>query len=202
MTPQEQELLERYLDGELPREALPESVRSQAEAFARLFSAPGRGAELPPWVRQRIMQRVRALAGSPWRRAAAWLVAPRPLRLSPLAGLAAAAAAVALVILVRPRTSPPADEDGVVVRFVYAAPQASRVAVTGSFTNWDSEGVPLRRGADGTWVAELRLVPGLHHYVFVVDGSQWEPDPNAASRVQDGFGSENSVLLVPGRRSS
>jgi hypothetical protein len=48
-------------------------------------------------------------------------------------------------------------------------------------------------------VAEIALPPGLHHYVFVIDGAEWRPDPNAASQVDDGFGQRNSVLLVPAR---
>jgi hypothetical protein len=60
----------------------------------------------------------------------------------------------------------------------------------------------MRPVGDGRWVAELRLLPGVHHYVFVVDGTEWRRDPNAASQVDDGFGQVNSVLLVAEPRSS
>ncbi len=52
------------------------------------------------------------------------------------------------------------------------------------------------------WVGEIAVPPGLHHYVFVIDGTDWRPDPNAASQVEDGFGQQNSVLLVPIQRAS
>ena len=74
--------------------------------------------------------------------------------------------------------------------------------VQGEFAGWDPNGIPMRRDADGNWVAEIDLPPGLHHYVFVVDGTRWAPDPNAASQVDDGYGLQNSVLLVTGSRSS
>ncbi len=88
-------------------------------------------------------------------------------------------------------------------RFVFVAPGASQVAVTGDFVNWDPDGIPLASPSrDGVWVAELRLSPGLYHYVFVLDGTEWRPDPNATSQVDDGFGRQNSLLLVPSPQRS
>jgi len=97
----------------------------------------------------------------------------------------------------------PAASLTVPVRLVFVAPQATSVAVTGDFASWDPDGIPLTKPqGDGVWSVELELPPGLHHYVFIVNGTEWRPDPNAASQVDDGFGQKNSVLLVQGRRAS
>jgi hypothetical protein len=140
---------------------------------------------------------VHVLARSPWHRTWTWLVAPQPIRLRPLVTGLAAAAVLAIVLFAWPdRPTVTRGHQSVTARFVYVAPQAVRVAVTGDFARWDPEGIALTRGPGGVWVGEIELQPGVHHYVFVVDGTRWEPDPSAPSRVADGFGSENSVLVV------
>ncbi|MEX2155482.1 MAG: isoamylase early set domain-containing protein [Gemmatimonadales bacterium] len=196
---QEHELLRRYLDGELPREALPVELRAEAARFERLFAAlDPEDVRLRTTLRADVMRQIRQERRTAWR-AFQWLVAPRPIRVSPLAAALSAAAVLALVLFTRaaPDRMPGLPgADRVDTRFIYLAPQASRVAVTGDFVNWDPDGVPLERRSDGVWVAELRLEPGLHHYVFVIDGTEWRPDPNAASHVDDGFGRRNSVLLI------
>lgn len=203
----EHEQLSRYLDGEITREDLAPELRDEAARFERLVGAlDKRPLALPPRVRRAIMERVRAASRPRWRRAWDWATAPRTVRLRPLTGAVLAAAAVGLVLLARPTVGPaPAGVDPAAeatTRFVFIAPNAASVAVTGDFVNWDPDGVPLQspRG-DGVWVAEVELTPGVHHYVFVIDGSEWRPDPNA-TQVDDGFGQQNSVLLVPARRAS
>ena len=46
------------------------------------------------------------------------------------------------------------------------------------------------------WTALVPMRPGVHDYLFVVDGRGWVPDP-AASQVNDGLGGVNSRVLVP-----
>src|SRR5690348_12994814 len=145
------------------------------------------------------------------RRVWAWLNAPREvelrLRIRPWAacGLALAAAAVIVVLLriptlrIGPGPMPVARvprADSVLVRFVLYAPGARRVAVAGTFNQWDSHAAPLiRAGTNGVWTTTLALPVGQHHYAFVVDGERWVPDP-AATAVDDGFGRRNSVVAV------
>jgi hypothetical protein len=202
----EKEALSRHLDGELERDDLPRSLREDAAAFERIAAALGRGpVALPPTVRTVVMARVRALAASPWRRSWRWATAPR---LSPLAAGVVLAGAVAALLLVRSRAPAGARaettvaEQTVPVRLSFPAPGAARVTVTGDFASWDPAGIPLADpDGDGVWRVELRLAPGLHHYLFVVDGTEWQPDPGAASQVDDGFGRKNSVLVVPGLKA-
>lgn len=160
-----------------------------------------------PGFRAAVMRRIREAPRTPLRRAWEWLVTPSTIRLRPAVAGLALAAALLVAALVGPGrnatpAAPPAANGGVPVRFVLVAPQATQVAVTGDFANWDPEGVTMRRAGDGRWIAEVRLEPGVHQYVFVVDGTDWRPDPNAASQVDDGFGQQNSVVLVPEKRAS
>ena len=107
-----------------------------------------------------------------------------------LALLAAAAPAFA--------ADPPAPEAGTAT-FSLIRRDARAVALAGSFNQWDHE---LHRLAgpdqDGQWTITLPLAPGRYEYLFVVNGTDWVPDP-AMPSVSDGLGGKNSVLLVPER---
>ncbi|MBI2073297.1 MAG: hypothetical protein HYT81_09765 [Gemmatimonadetes bacterium] len=207
---QEHPLVRDYLDGELAYDALPEEHRPEADQFRRIADAMASDrVALPPGVRAAIMRRVRAAPEPAARRVWSWVMTPREIRVSPAMGVLALAAAVGALLLTRPRagTVPDAGPSHAALtatntRFVFLAPTASSVAVTGDFASWDPKGIPLRDATGtGVWVVELTLPAGLHHYVFVVDGHQWLPDPNA-SQVDDGFGQKNSVLMVPARVES
>jgi hypothetical protein len=140
-----------------------------------------------------------------------WLQRPVTLRVSPLAGLAAAAG-IALLLWLAPRSpdepqiaaATTAAAPGVLlarhgqttVQFVLVAPEAGSVALVGDFNDWDLTATPLRQGAGGTWSASLRLPPGRHRYAFVVDGSRWIADPTAPPAPDDDFGSPGSVVTV------
>jgi hypothetical protein len=170
--------------------------------------------------RDRLMSAVRA-APRPARRmpALAWLVAPRRFTLAPLATFAAAAGLVGIGILagltynrdgrtpvehlsrgVAVTPQPPDSLAPRVVKFVLIAPEAARVSVVGDFNGWDSGATPAVRQSDGTWATFVPLRPGRHVYSFVVDG-QFIPDPSAPMAPDDGFGQNNSVLLVRGASS-
>ena len=74
-------------------------------------------------------------------------------------------------------------------------PAASQVFVAGSFNNWQPEQTPLAAAGNGRWAGDLKVAPGRHEYLFVVDG-QWLPDPNAKQTVENPFVGRNSVLTV------
>lgn len=105
-----------------------------------------------------------------------------------LALLAAAAPAFA--------ADPPASDAGAVTLSLVLQ-NAREVALAGSFNQWDRERHKLA-GPDpkGRWTITLPLAPGRYEYLFVVNGTDWVPDP-AAPSVSDGLGGKNSVLLVP-----
>ena len=47
----------------------------------------------------------------------------------------------------------------------------------------------------------IALRPGMHKYMFVVNGERWVTDPEAERYVDDGFGMRNAVIAItpPGR---
>jgi len=206
-------LVKRLLDGELSLSDLPPELRGEGAEALRLLGAVDRApVALSAEFETRVMAEVRRRARSPIRRIWHGLVEPRDielrLRVRPWVvwGAALAAAAAVALLLTRP---PQASEgarpvrvaagDSVYVRFVLYAPTAQRVAVAGTFNQWDQHASPLARvGAGGVWAITLALPQGHHQYAFVVDGAQWVPDP-AAPGVDDGFGRRNSMVAVTAR---
>ncbi len=83
---------------------------------------------------------------------------------------------------------------------------AASVLVAGSFNSWagtvEAGGWPMREGGDGMWRLETTLEPGTHGYKYVVDGTDWFPDPDASRFEDDGFGGQNSLIDVDCSESS
>lgn len=151
-------------------------------------------------------------------RARRWLFERHSFALAPLAGLAAAAGLMGIGVIAgllynrdgrapieqgTPVAVTPQLPDSVaprVVKFVLIAPQASRVSVVGDFNGWDETETPAARQSDGTWTTFVPLRPGRHVYSFIVDG-QFIRDPAAPMAPDDGFGQNNSVIVVGGSTS-
>lgn len=90
-----------------------------------------------------------------------------------------------------------APEEAVVyVQFVLHAPEASSVALAGDFNEWRPSVVLEDPAGDGVWTARVPLRPGVHEYMFVIDGSRWVTDPLAERYSEDGFGNRNAVLAI------
>jgi len=89
----------------------------------------------------------------------------------------------------QPRSSQTAAK--IVARF----PGAKSVGVTGDFSGWKDEGIPMKKRDGDWWEVELALEPGEYEYRLRVDG-RWEDHPDAKRRVPNRFGSENCVLTV------
>ncbi len=86
----------------------------------------------------------------------------------------------------------------VYVQFVLEAPGARSVAVAGDFTGWDASQPLEDPDGDGVWTGRVAVRPGVHSYMFVIDGSTWVTDPHAERYTADGFGNRNAVLAVAG----
>jgi 1,4-alpha-glucan branching enzyme len=132
--------------------------------------------------------------------------------------LALAAVAVASLLagcsysrLLRNRLPTPhrVDDFENAVRFVYEAPQAQHVSLCG---NWDENGWCGTKSAgrfdheigamqdddkDGIWEVVVPLKPGRYLYKFAIDwGVRWEQDANNPLGEPDGFGGQNSILIL------
>ena len=159
-------------------------------------------------VMQRVREEARAGGGSGvWR----WMMRPRTIRVSPLAGLALAAGLVGVVALgvrrddavARPvavapavPVAPASSSAEQMMKFVFVNSSASSVAIVGDFNDWEEGGSPLRRMEKGVWTITIPLAPGRYHYTFVVDGTKWVADPLAPRTLEDDFGRPNSVITV------
>lgn len=211
--------LQAYLDGELERSALPDDLLAEAERWdlLRPIAAEMRAEKAPPWLESRIMANLPAAVPQPWwRRAALWLINPQPVSIRPATlGLASAAAVLGIVVLRHPEpaqvlTTPVTptltvsnvSTPVIYVQFAFADPAAKTVTVAGDFNDWNAEATALRdTDGDGVWTGLIALRPGMHKYMFVVDGEKWVTDPEAERYVDDGFGNRNAVIAItpPGR---
>lgn len=206
--------IHRALDGELPRADLTPTERAEAAALDAavdsLRSDLNRAA--PRDMDAAVMKRIRELGLEPLPehvpaapvRVARALWSPRELRFSfrPAWGLAAAAV-LALLLVQLPLGAPTSPEpvataevagQRVFVQFRLDAGSASQVALAGSFSDWQPAHT-LQETAPGVWTTVLSVAPGVHDYVFIVDGETLVPDP-VAPHVDDGFGGVNSRLTV------
>jgi glycosidase len=80
--------------------------------------------------------------------------------------------------------------------FIYVDAKAKSVAVAGTFNNWNKSAHPMKRDLDGkTWRRELPIQAGSHQYKYVINNSDWLPDPNGKNR-DDGSGNINTFIDI------
>lgn len=84
------------------------------------------------------------------------------------------------------------------IEFSYAPDdEAESVAVAGSFNSWNPTAAMLTFDDEtGVWTGAFDIAPGSHQYKFVIDGSTWVPDPANPDGADDGFGGENSLIVI------
>lgn len=85
--------------------------------------------------------------------------------------------------------------NGTRVHFSYIDERANSVCVAGDFNGW-SKAAHCMTKTEGSWAVDLNLTPGRYQYLFVIDGRLWRPDSGAFLNESNGFGGENSVLVV------
>jgi 1,4-alpha-glucan branching enzyme len=72
---------------------------------------------------------------------------------------------------------------------------AQRVLLVGDFTEWQKGAIPMQGGGNGLWTTTVKLSPGEHSYLFIVDG-EWREDPECTVRVPNPFGGKDMVRQV------
>lgn len=83
------------------------------------------------------------------------------------------------------------------VVFVLDRPTAQKVAVIGSFNQWNPNEFLMHRESTGSpWMITLQLEQGKHTYAFLIDDHTIEPDPHSLWQQDDGFGNLNSSIIV------
>ncbi|TYP95271.1 hypothetical protein LX73_0569 [Fodinibius salinus] len=71
--------------------------------------------------------------------------------------------------------------------------------LVGGFNNWDKTGIPLTKQSDNIYVTQLLLSVGAYEYKVLEvqgDSEKWLQFSNDTYTVDDGFGSENAMLLI------
>jgi 1,4-alpha-glucan branching enzyme len=81
------------------------------------------------------------------------------------------------------------------IEFVLDAPGAENVFLAGEFNQWDICSLPMKKGKDGIWRAEIRLFPGCYEYKFFSDNT-WVEDLPDMERAPNPFGTQNLVIRV------
>ena len=79
--------------------------------------------------------------------------------------------------------------------FSITQPDAKKVLLAGDFTDWQERPIPMVKDTDGLWTATVKLSPGQHTYLFIVDG-EWCEDPKCSIRVPNPYGGVNMVRQV------
>lgn len=95
------------------------------------------------------------------------------------------------------------------VEFVLDGAAVETPHLMGSWDSWRFPGIPMvrQRGEAPTWKATVQLSPGEHQFRYRI-GDHWFNDSSADRYVDNGLGSDNSVVIVEeapkkaGRRSS
>lgn len=89
---------------------------------------------------------------------------------------------------------PPPSLKGAVTFRLRGHPDASVVALAGSFNDWNQSQLIFGREGD-TWVCRVDLDPGVYRYKFIVDGD-WLLDPSNPETAEDEAGNVNNVVEV------
>jgi hypothetical protein len=164
----------------------------------RAVPVPDLGARVAAAIHREQPAAAPAGVGERLRAAAVWLLAPATVRVRPAFALAASFAVLLFAALpyadFRGEPAALAEPQTMLVQFRLDAPGAANVALAGSFTGWETR-IELVESAPGLWTARVAVPPGVHDYLFVVDG-EWTSDP-AAPEVPDGFGGSNSRMFLP-----
>jgi 1,4-alpha-glucan branching enzyme len=81
------------------------------------------------------------------------------------------------------------------VEFALYAPEAHDVHLAGSFNDWNTGSLPLRREKDGMWKIKVKLPKGRHEYKYFADG-KWTQNMPCSITTPNTFGTNNCVAAV------
>jgi len=182
-----------------PKDTAQADLKILAGRIARLPDAPP-----PPGLVEAIMGRIQPKKRPWWQH---WLRRIQtPWTAIPLR---AASAAVALLLIAGGAafffnsagggfsSTPPSHAVLKPITFMLESSMASKVAVIGSFNQWNPEGYQMRRDTpEGPWQLKLELPQGRYVYAFLIDDQWLLPDPHSLLQQDDGFGNLNSALIV------
>ena len=80
------------------------------------------------------------------------------------------------------------------VRVTVALDDAKSAAIAGDWNDWSP--APMSRTKAGRWTTVIQVVPGVHRFSILVDGTRWIV-PSVAPQASDGFGGQAALLVIP-----
>jgi len=214
-----EDLLARYLDGDLNEEEADALIRAAKEDpavaadlrdYETILGASGemRRLHAPTGLADRVMKQIDRDRTGAFRRFGILWPAAAALLLGLAVGYLAAPTNVVQLeraqagsppTVVFPTVSPAPVQPGVqtlqAVKLTYTPtrPGIGRVSVAGSFNGWDPTTATMSRNGD-VWTILLVLPPGTYEYMVIEDGEHWVTDPSAPETRDDGFGGVNGLL--------
>lgn len=81
------------------------------------------------------------------------------------------------------------------VTFEYEDEKAAKVALVGSFNNWNKDADPMNKEGN-SWKLVKTLEAGSYEYQFVVNDTDWVVDPKSETLVKNKYEGQNSVIVV------
>ncbi len=81
------------------------------------------------------------------------------------------------------------------IEFAFRAPEAKKVYIAGTFNDWNTKSLPMKKGKDGTWRIMVKLSPGRYEYKYFVDET-WAQDIAGVKLAPNPFGTNNCVICV------
>ena len=142
----------------------------------------------------------------PWtRRVLLWARSPKSFTFTPVRFAPAAMAIIAILAVTGywtfgqkdPGSNVSQTKRDVPVVFNLTVPEAHAVSVIGTFNGWKPKGYEMEFNPEKRiWSLTVRLPEGRYEYAFLVDGEKVVADPGADLRQDDGFGNENSVMIL------
>lgn len=181
----------------------PNDQGDLAELAARIRSLPY--LDPPEGFAGSVMARIGRQRLPWWKALYRWARAPRRVVFTPLQAASLAAALSLLVVLGvhlfpgSPSNPQPGEmlPTGLPVTLTLKTPEAGSVSVVGTFNGWQGKGFEmLKDPSANAWVLVLKLPAGRYEYAFLIDGKKLVADPQAVFFQDDGFGNQNSVLIV------
>ncbi len=84
------------------------------------------------------------------------------------------------------------------VQFELFMPDADKVSLAASFTDWQERAIAMRGPEDGWWTLRLHLPPGEHEFQYLVDDEIWLADYAAHGVKRNRYGMWISLLTLEG----
>ena len=83
------------------------------------------------------------------------------------------------------------------IEFVFVQESGETPYLMGSWDAWRFPGILMAKqeGESQTWKAAVQLSPGEHQFRYRI-GNEWFNDPSADRYVDNGLGTDNSVVIV------